>query len=151
MTTHLSIARRLAAAIAAFAPGLVCAAQTSADQLAVTPGLYDITAQTLLPHLEDNLRDAKTRAQQCLGTPSATSLFPLLRHEAFAGCTLTQGRTQDDEQVFTLVCANPQAAGGQARFRVGAASLEGVLELKMGGKNMTLSQRIRGPRIGACQ
>ena len=30
------------------------------------------------------------------------------------------------------------------------ARIEGVLEIKMGGKSMTLSQRIAGPRVGAC-
>ena len=151
MSKHPSIACRLATAFTALAPGLVCAAPTSTDTLTVAAGLYDITTETVLPHLEDNLRDAKTRTQQCLGRPNATSLFPLLRHQAFTGCALTRHGARDDEETFTLVCANPQAATGQARFRVGAASLEGVLELKMGGKNMTLSQRIRGPRIGACR
>lgn len=147
----VTAARLVAAAIVSLAASPDNAAQTLADSIAVPPGLYDISSETLLPHLEDNLRDARTRMQQCLGTQSATSLFAVLRHPAFTGCTLSQRRTQDDEQVFTLVCENPQAASGQARIRVGGSALEGVLELKMGGKNMTLSQRIRGPRLGDCR
>jgi Protein of unknown function (DUF3617) len=147
----LSTARLFTTIIVSLAASHDGAAQTPADSITVPPGLYDISAETLLPHLEDNLRDARTRTQHCLGTQSATSLFALLRHTAFTGCTLTGRRAQGDEQVFTLVCANPQAASGQARIRVGAAALEGVLELKMGGKNMTLSQRIRGPRLGDCK
>lgn len=149
--SSLSLARLATTIIVSLAASHDGAAQTPADSVTVPPGLYDITAETLLPHLEDNLRDAKTRTQQCLGTQSATSLFALLRHPAFAGCTLGQGHTHGDEQVFSLACANPQAASGQARIRVGASALEGVLELKMGGKNMTLSQRIRGPRLSACK
>ena len=151
MTPSSSLSRQAVTAAVLLASALSCVAQADADQLVVPAGLYDITAETLLPNLEHNLRDAKTMTRHCLGTQSATSLFPLLRHVAFAGCTLAQGRVQDDEQVFTLVCSNPQAAGGQARFRVGASALDGVLELKMGGKNMTLSQRIRAQRLDACK
>ena len=138
-------------AIAGMAIGSCCVAQPAAAPLTVAPGLYRVTAQTVLPHLEDNLRDAITRIEQCLGTQSAASLFPLLRHEAFAGCTLTSPALHDGAQVFTLVCANRQAASGQARFVESPSLLEGVLDVKMGGKNMTLAQRIRAQRLGACK
>ena len=51
---------------------------------------------------------------------------------------------------FDLHCANPQAASGSAVFEVGSAEVSALLELKMGGKNMTLSQRLHGPRVGPC-
>jgi hypothetical protein len=102
----------------------VAAAQALPDRLEVTPGLYRITARTVL--------------------------FPLLRHEAFAGCMLNGRALRDGAQAFVLTCANREAASGQARLVESPALLEGVLDVKMGGKNMTLAQRVRAERLGAC-
>jgi hypothetical protein len=128
----------------------VAAAQALPDRLEVTPGLYRITARTVLPHLEENLRNAVVVEQLCLGASSAASLFPLLRHEAFAGCMLNGRALRDGAQAFVLTCANREAASGQARLVESPALLEGVLDVKMGGKNMTLAQRVRAERLGAC-
>jgi len=116
----------------------------------VSSGEYDLTTQTVLPHLEEALRYATTRARQCLCEPDATSIFPLLQHPAFSGCTLVPGTEVNDGLRFTLQCTNPEAASGSAVFEVGASYVSAVLELKMGGKNMTLSQRLYGPRVGPC-
>ena len=122
----------------------------AAAPVAISPGEYDLTAQTVLPHLEEALRYATTRTRQCLREPDATSLFPLLQHQAFSGCSLVPSAQPSDGLRFTLRCANPEAASGSAVFVVGASHVSAVLELKMGGKNMTLSQRLSGPRVGPC-
>ena len=104
----------------------------------------------MLPHLEEALRYATTRARQCLRAPEASALFPLLRHPAFSGCGLVPDAQADDGLHFTLRCMNPQAASGSAVFAVEGNRVSAVLALKMGGKNMTLSQRLHGPRVGPC-
>ena len=116
----------------------------------LTPGEYDLTTETVLPHLEEALRYATTRTHPCLRDVDATSLFPLLRHAAFAGCSLAPDADTGDMVRFTLLCENPQAASGTATFEIGASYFSAVLDIKMGGKNMTLSQRLYGPRIGSC-
>jgi hypothetical protein len=121
-----------------------------AANLAVPAGEYDLTAQTVLPHLEEALRYANTRARQCLREADATDVFPLLRHPAFAGCKLVPDAPASDGLHFSLHCANPEAARGLAVFAVRGSALSAVLELKMGGKNMTVSQRLSGPRVGPC-
>jgi len=121
-----------------------------ATPLGLNPGTYDITAETLLPHLEENLRYATTRQRHCLGTQDATTLFPILRHEALAGCALTNGQTTEEHHEYAILCSNPATATGTARLTVYAAAIRGVVENKMGGKNMTLSQRINGTRLGVC-
>ena len=121
-----------------------------ASTVSVEPGLYELTAQTVLPHLEESLRYATTRTRQCLGTQEASALFPLLRHEAFAGCSLDHEASSDGEARFSLRCINPQAATGDAHFAMQAGGFQAVLHIKMGGKNMTLSQRLSAPRLGAC-
>ena len=77
-------------------------------------------------------------------------LFPILQHPAFSGCSLAASGETHDGLHFTLQCANPEAASGSAVFESGASYLSAVLQLKMGGKNMTLSQRLYGPRVGPC-
>ena len=116
----------------------------------VPPGEYDLTTQTVLPHLEEALRYATTRTRQCLCEPDATIIFPLLQHQAFSGCGLVPNTELNDGLHFTLQCTNPEAASGSAVFEVGAGYVSAVLELKMGGKNMTLSQRLHGRRVGPC-
>ncbi|HEY6512208.1 MAG TPA: DUF3617 family protein [Burkholderiaceae bacterium] len=134
--------------------GLVGAAglcqSSGAATVSVEPGLYELTAQTVLPHLEESLRYATTRSRECLGTQEASELFPLLRHEAFAGCTLDHEASAEGEAQFSLRCRNPQAATGSARFTQQSGGFQAVLHIKMGGKNMTLSQRLSAPRLGAC-
>jgi hypothetical protein len=127
----------------------VCA-PALASTVSVEPGLYELTAQTVMPHLEESLRYATTRSRQCLGTQEAGALFPLLRHEAFAGCSLDHDSSSEGEARFTLRCANPQAATGAAHFELQRTGFQAVLHIKMGGKNMTLSQRLTAPRVGAC-
>ena len=122
----------------------------NAAPVVVSPGEYELTAQTVLPHLEEALRYATSRTRRCLGEPDATSLFPLLKHPAFSGCDLVPSSEASDGLRFTLHCKNPEAASGSAVFEVGTSYVSAVLELKMGGKNMTLSQRLSGPRIGPC-
>ena len=128
---------------------MLCAGSLAAP-LPLNPGVYDVTVETVLPHLEENLRYSTIRQRQCLGTNDAESLFPLLLHPALAGCALVGGQTFAERVEFSLRCRNPEAATGTARLRVNANGVYGVLEIKMGGKNMTLSQRISAPRLGGC-
>lgn len=141
----MKIARWLAALLAAASlPGHAQA------PVAVPPGEYDVTTQTVLPHLEEALRYATTQARQCLRAPDATGVFPLLQHQAFAGCKLVGDPQASDGLHFVLHCTNREAASGSAVFAVDGSAISAVLEIKMGGKNMTLSQRLQGRRVGAC-
>jgi len=121
-----------------------------ASPVALNPGTYELTVETLLPNLEENLRYATTHQRHCLGTEEAATLFPILRHQAFAGCVLTGGQSVEDRLEYSLECSNREAASGAARLTVSPTGVYGVLEIKMGGKNMTLSQRISGARLGQC-
>jgi hypothetical protein len=125
-------------------------AGAGATPVPVPPGDYDLTTQTILPHLEEALRYATTRTRECLREPDATRLFPLLLHPAFTGCHLASAPDPGDGLHFVLRCANPEAATGSALFDVGSNHLSAVLEIKMGGKNMRLSQRLSGTRSGPC-
>jgi hypothetical protein len=96
-----------------------------------------------MPHLEENLRYATTREQRCVNLDDLDSLFPILRHPSLEGCHL------DDR--YRLVCANPQVASGVARLETAGERIAGTLEVKMGGKNMTFSQRVAAVRQRDCE
>ncbi len=123
---------------------------SAATPAALPPGEYELTTETVLPHLEEALRYATTRGRQCLRAPDATSVFPLLLHQAFTGCGLVPEAQARDGLHFTLKCTNPEAATGSAVFELDGDHLSAVLDVKMGGKNMTLSQRLHGSRVGPC-
>jgi hypothetical protein len=123
-------------------------ARAGDNDVSLAPGQYDVVAQTILPNLEESLRYATTRSQRCLGTEPVDTLFPILLHPAFAGCTLVRQGGRGD--VFTLQCTNAQAASGGASLLIEPQRFDATLDLKMGGKNMTLAQRVSGTRRGDC-
>jgi hypothetical protein len=75
----------------------------------------------------------------------------MLRYESFTGCTLAGGQRAGEYIEYRLVCRNPEAATGAAHLALSSAGIRGALDIKMGAKNMTFSQRIHGRRLGACE
>jgi hypothetical protein len=139
--------RRIAASLlfgAAFASGY--AGEPSLE----APGLYEITAQTVMPHLEENLRYAVAREQRCLRLDQAESLFPVLRHPSLEGCRLDNERRSGTRVAYRLVCANVETASGSAQLEAAGGRVAGTLEVKMGGKNMTFHQRVEAVRLRDC-
>jgi len=146
MFRRLSLCQRTAYSVAALLLGT--AAWASDD--AIQPGAYEITARIEMPHLEENLRYSTTRESHCLRRHDLSSVFPILQHESLAGCSLGEESREGSTFRFVLVCQNPQAASGTARLDSGPGRIAGLLEIKMGGKNMTFTQRIEATRLGEC-
>lgn len=126
-------------------------ASAFASPIELNPGAYEVTVETLLPNLEENLRYTNTHYWQCFGTQDVTTLFPILHLETFTGCVLVNDQVLGDQLEFTLNCQNTEAATGAARMKVDPGGIYGVLNIKMGGKNMTFTQRIKGTRLGTCK
>lgn len=150
-TSWRTVAPLLGAGFVTAASLLAVPARAIDNDVTLAPGHYEVVAQTILPNLEESLRYATTRSQRCLGNEPVDTLFPILLHPAFAGCTLVRQVARRDEWVFTLQCANAEAASGTANLLVEAQRFDATLDLKMGGKNMTLSQRVGGTRRGECR
>jgi hypothetical protein len=129
---------------------LLCTVASASAQ-AVEPGRYEIVARTVMPHLEESLRYATTLEQRCLRTPQLASVFPILHHPSLEGCKLGDERRHGDTILYRLLCTSPQVATGNARLDAGPGRITGILEIKMGGKNMTFAQRIELVRLGQCQ
>jgi hypothetical protein len=130
------------------AASIVAAPLTPAQ--AAQPGVYEISAETLMPHLEDNLRYARTTGRECISDGAASGFFPILRHHSLNGCKLAAGERRGYATYHSLACDGTNGTIGTAELRGDAEHVAGTLKVQMGGKNMTFSQRIVAKRIGDC-
>jgi hypothetical protein len=114
------------------------------------PQLYEVTTETVMPHLEENLRYTTTRARRCLAHLRFAAAFPILGHPALQGCTLTNETRRDATLSYVLVCTGGHGTTGGAIWQIDDARIHGTLNVKLGGKNMTFSQRVTALPRGIC-
>ena len=114
------------------------------------PRLYQITTETGMPHLDENLRYATTREKLCLNHQELSSFFPILHHKAFTGCKLDHEYRSGETVSYVLTCEEAHGMNGAARWQLSGAEIDGTLEVKLGGKNMTFYQRVTAKSLGEC-
>jgi hypothetical protein len=114
------------------------------------PRLYEIVAETVMPHLEENLRYATTREQRCLEENELWSAFPILHHAALQDCRLSEESRQQGTLSYTLICNGGHGTTGRATWQLGRTQSIGTLNVKLGGKNMTFYQRVTARALGEC-
>ena len=141
---------RAAAAIPSFVLVLTALATTAfATELTLEPGLYDLAEQMVMPHM-DEMRRIVTHSQRCLMTAAPDAIFPVLEQPALGGCVLGYPKLSAERNDYVLVCESARVASGTATLVSHADLMVGLLTVKMGGKNMTFSQRVEARRIGPC-
>jgi hypothetical protein len=118
--------------------------------LCLLAALYDVTVETGMPHLEENLRYAVTRTERCLTRDDLDSIFPILHHSSLAGCKLRERSHDEDTIIYDLVCDTSAGTTGTATWHIAEHAIRGTLEVKLGGKNMTFFQRVTGTVVGEC-
>lgn len=116
----------------------------------MSPQLYEIITETVMPHLEENLRYATTREQRCLAQSELRSAFAILQYAALMDCRLGQESRQEDGVSYALICKGGHGTTGHATWQLGPTQSTGTLDVKLGGKNMTFSQRVTARVLGAC-
>ena len=119
-------------------------------QTILTLLLYTITTQTGMPHLEENLRYATTHETVCLNLSELHQRFPILDSPALADCHLGQQSESTSGTTFPLVCANNHGTTGSALWTTYGVRSTGTLSIRLGGKNMTLYQRVTAISRGPC-
>jgi hypothetical protein len=128
-------------------------ALTTAAALAVESmpaRLYEVTIETGMPHLEENLRYTITKQRQCLAHRGLSSAFPILSHPALQGCRLEQESRDGATISYLLVCEGGHGTTGDAVWTLGERQIRGTLNVKLGGKNMTFYQRVTAKAVGKC-
>jgi hypothetical protein len=118
--------------------------------------LYDVTIETGMPHLEENLRYTTTHQRSCISLKDLATEFPILNHPTLAGCTL-RGESQNGDNVgkngtvkFGLSCSDRHGTTGMAVWHIDKQRIRGRLDVKLGGKNMTFSQTVTARVVGHC-
>lgn len=117
-------------------------AADDAPSASATPACYDLRVETLMPHLEDNLRYANTQETQCVTRAELHRLFPVLSHPALSGCHLAEEQRVAEGWSLQLACDVDHGTHGTAVWQVVADGEVGELTVRLGGKNMTFSQRL---------
>jgi|SRR3569833_1174992 len=113
--------------------------------------LYEVTTETGMPHLEENLRYSVTHEKRCMAHVQMAAAFPVLSHPALQGCSLQNEARHEDAVSYTLVCSGGHGTTGEAIWQIDAHRVRGTLNIKLGGKNMTFYQRITALPLGACE
>ena len=129
-----------------------CIAIQAEDEITVTPGSYDVTSTIVLPNLDENLTNSKTRDIVCLKSFKPEKLFPVLSHPSFTRCRLiNQTSNITGKKQYRLKCSNSQAATGSARIIISPDRITAQLKIKMGAKNMTMTQNVSAVKISRCE
>jgi hypothetical protein len=144
-----SVTRRL------LVPAFLLTLHVQASEL-LPARLYDVTIETGMPHLEENLRYTTTHQQSCISLKDLATEFPILNHPTLAGCTL-QGESQNGDSAgkngtvkFALSCSDRHGTTGMAVWHIDKQRIRGRLDVKLGGKNMTFSQTVTARVVGNC-
>ena len=114
------------------------------------PGRYEITTETGMPHLEENLRYATVRETRCVTRQELATAFPVLAHPSLKGCQLA-AESRDGEVIsYRLSCKRGFSTSGDAVWQLARKRVSGTLRVELGGKNMTFYQRVSAIRLSDC-
>ena len=106
-----------------------------------------------MPHL-DEMRRQVAQHTRCVRDDAPDGLFPVLEQHALRGCRLDYPKSvvtaDGTRRDYVLVCASARVASGTASLEADGEVLVGTLAVKMGGKNMTFSQRVEARRGAPC-
>lgn len=114
----------------------------------IEPGKYEVQMRLELPHLEDQAA-AKTTSI-CVTAEPSHGLVVLSDNNPLAKCPIKNVRQTGDALAFDIICEGENQGVASAIFNLGGDRFSGVITMKMGGKNMTMTERQTGKRTGTC-
>jgi hypothetical protein len=112
---------------------------------------YAVTTEIGMPNLEENLRYTIQQEQVCLTEDALYHRFPILNHPALAHCHLGAQSENSFGTQFPLVCDNNHGTTGTLLWTRYGVRSTGTLSIRLGGKNMTLWQRVTATARGPCR
>jgi len=108
-----------------------------------------VASQIILPHLDAMRREVET-SQRCVTGPTPRELFSVFDQPALRGCDFAFPRATTQAVEYVLRCQSARVATGTLTLQRAGEDTVGVAAIKMGGKNMTFTQRVVARRVGAC-
>jgi hypothetical protein len=141
---------RTALPAVAFATVLLPHAAMAADSV-LTPGLYEVTFTLELPNVATTGIGPGT-VRHCITAASLASgeAFAILSDNPLRACPVVDYVLERDRARYRVACAGPNAPRATGTFDLTANGYRGAINMDMGGKNMTMSERHRARRLGSC-
>ena len=130
---------------------IVAAFQNQArGESSLQEGAYDVEVTLELPHVSDT--STRKIERLCLGRDWSTTLglVVLSSNNPLGHCPVSNARLSINTLSFDVTCAGLNAATGHALYEIMPEHFRGRIEMKMGGKNMTMTEIQVGHRIGSC-
>lgn len=112
--------------------------------------VYEMSTETGMPHLEENLRYAVRKETRCMNPHDLSAAFWMLEDVSLQDCALVKATEEGDSAVYALMCTGGHGTTGDARWQLGPDVITGTLKVRLGGKNMTFYQRITAKPVGDC-
>ena len=139
--------QRCPVAIALAAALLVGTSAHGEDAPGLQPGEYEVTVRLELRHVE--MATPKV-ATICVTETGTRGLIVLSENNPLARCPSSNMHQDRDTLTFEIVCPGGNQAVGSARYTLAPQYFTGAIAMKMGGKNMTMTEHQAGRRIGNC-
>jgi hypothetical protein len=121
------------------------------DAGALEPGRYEVSVRLDLPNIEGAAAAKVTSlcvpAEDRIGTHG---LMALSENNPVARCPVFNVHQQGEALSFDRVCPGGNAAVAAASYRLAGTAFDGRISMKLGGKNMTMTETQAGHRVGAC-
>lgn len=130
---------------------IVGLASFASESTLLAPGEYEVSMRLELPHLEDMGVSKTTKVCVTTGDTGSHGLVVLSDKNPLGKCPVNNVREDGDTLQFDIVCPRGNAAIGWAKYALWADRFDGTIAMKMGGKNMTMTVRQVGHRIGDCK
>jgi uncharacterized protein DUF3617 len=127
---------------------LICAVR--AEDAVLKPGFYEVTVSLEMPNVVTGIGPGTVHRCVTAADLSTGNAFGVLGENPIRSCPITDYSISANRALYRIVCPGPNAPSAAGAFDLAATSYRGVITMDMGGKNMTMSERQRGRRIGAC-
>ncbi|MGL4395844.1 MAG: DUF3617 domain-containing protein [Hyphomicrobium sp.] len=140
----------LISGIVATAAGVSAAVGESATS-ALQAGAYEVAVRLELPHVSD--AGVSKVAITCVAPVEKSpqrGLVVLSENNPLAKCPASNINDAGDTLTFDIVCPGGNAAIASATYRMRGDAFEGRIAMKMGGKNMTMTETQSGRLKGPC-
>lgn len=122
--------------------------QVYAGEGMLVAGRYDVDVRLELPHVED--LNMKKTATICAAPDGSHGLTVLGDNNPLSHCPASNVRQDGRVLTFDIVCEGTNAARASATYILSDVAFRGRITMKMGGKNMTMSETQVGRRVGTC-
>lgn len=136
--------------VGCFLAALMPLSAISGEDAVLKPGFYEVTVTLEMPNVVTGIGPGTVHRCVTAEDLRSGSAFGVLGDNPIRSCPITDYSISASRALFRIGCPGPNTPSAVGAFDLAPASYHGVITMDMGGKNMTMSERQRGRRLGAC-